>query len=147
MTPRGGPAYNKVLVARDSHENGCLGPPGEWLVPATSQDSPRERLGADAHFFVTIRGRVPNAFGWVVELQDAITAGALADLDRAGLRARLGDDAPLSRPPLEWYEVYLKAVSGQAAGVPMASSWRHVRGPGVNRDEVTVHRVFFYPGG
>lgn len=135
--------YGRILVARHNPRNGCNGPEGEWLVPATDYDRSAGTSG-DSHLFVTVRGRHPNRFGWVADLVDPVSAASLRALDARGLRARLGDDSKFTLPEEGWYVEYLARVARYEAGTPMACDWRRVRGPGVNRKELWVHLVKFY---
>lgn len=136
--------FDKILVGRESPQNNCKGPDGERLVPATTVDASSARLRKDAHFFVSLVGRHTNAYGWVASLAQPMTPEELLAADRASLRGKLGDDAEIEMPPLEWYVSYLRSVGKRKADEPMACHWRDVRGPGVNRRELSVHKVIFH---
>lgn len=137
-------SFTRILVARQSPQNGCEGPDGEWLVPAAPSDIRTRKLARDSYVFVTVQGRRANKYGWVADLGRDLGAEELRQMDGLGLRARLGDDAVFELPEVDWYERYLRAVSRFEAGTPMVSDWREVRGPGVNRRELVTHKVIFY---
>lgn len=140
-----GPApFHRILGARESPQNGCVGPNGEWLVPATSYDY-LDRAPGDKHVLVTLRGRHRNRFGWVIETTEPLTANSLREADGRALRAYLGDDAMVDLPDETWYQNYLNAVAKYEPGTPMTCHWRVVRGPGVKRRELYTHLVKFYP--
>ena len=112
--------FDKILVGRESPQNNCKGPDGERLVPATTVDASSARLRKDAHFFVSLVGRHTNAYGWVASLAQPMTPEELLAADRASLRGKLGDDAEIEMPPLEWYVSYLRSVGKRKADEPMA---------------------------
>jgi len=138
-----GSGFDRILVARFSPKNGCRGPEGEWLVPATDHDR-TDGTSVDSHLFVTVQGRHPNRFGWVAELAEPVSAGYLKALDARGLRAHMGDDSKFTMPDEAWYSEYLTRIARYQPGTPMACDWRLVRGPGVNRKELWIHLVKFY---
>lgn len=100
-------------------------------------------MASDQHYFVALQGRRANLFGWVTSVNGPISAEEIRESDRASLRARLGDDAEIDLPPLEWYARYLEAVARYPDGTPMACDFREVRLPGAQKRYLNVHRVFF----
>ena len=136
--------FSKILMARESPKNHCLGPTGAWLVPATNWDRPRTRITKNAHYFVSLEARHSNAFGWVEELRNPVTADGLQQLDREALRRRSPPSAPIEMPEVSWYEAYLEGVSRYPSGTPMACAFREVRLPGVARRSLFVHKVIFH---
>lgn len=136
--------YTKILVARRSPTNGCAGPDSGWLVPAPPQESAGKAVGS--HRFVAIRGRHGNKFGWVSQMATPLTAADLMNMDLAGMRGKCGDDAAITVPALAWYESYLHAVDRIGVDLAMGCDWREINLPGVQRRELWVHLVRFYPG-
>lgn len=136
--------YNKILTARLSLPNKCLGPAGDQLVPAAPSDKASFPLPADEHFFVTLRNRQSNLFGWVTVVSTPFTVDAVMLADHAAIRANYSDEYGLELPGREWYLGYLEAVNKQKEGTPMACGWIQVKLPGARNRSLRVHKVFFY---
>lgn len=135
--------YSKILIARESPQNKCAGPTGDWLVPALPKDVGRSTgtLG-----FVGLVHRRHNRYGWVDEIPKPVTALELRGEDRRSLRTLYGDIADAVLPEVTWYESYLDDIASNKIGTPMTAGWRDVRGPGVSRRELHFHRVIFFHG-
>lgn len=129
--------FTRLLLARESPSNKCLGPDGSWLVPAGPGDRADVRLGEDEHFFVSLPSRQTNIFGWV----GAVPGMTIDDLMSADKLAWGNDRVEL--PSRDIYLSYLSAVAKQEPGTPMACHWLESRLPGRHRRVLRVHKVIF----
>lgn len=137
-------AYNKILVARNSPQNKCLGPEDAYLVPASPNDRAAFALRNGEHFFSSLTGRISNMFGWVESIANPITAEDLLAMNTASILRMEGDDASNELPDIEWYIRYLRSVSRQENGTPMGCSWVVTNLPGARMRKLNVHKVLFY---
>ena len=128
--------YKTVIVAKHSPDNLCFAQEGEILVPAGPKDKMRGKLPQDAHFFIGVETGLPSRYGWVKELDYALTAAELARL-RAG--------GKISQETIDFCEILLASVTKYAAGTPIACHFLDINLPGEERRrELRVHKVIFY---
>jgi len=124
--------YNKVLVCRNSPQNKCYAPDGEWLVVLPTK--PKMKLPKDDHPFVGVRSKEESRYGWVQSIEEGISAEELA---------KMYEDPP-PEDLIKSSEALLKAVIRENEGTSMSCSWFE-RGLGKDKKRVLqVHRVFFH---
>lgn len=138
-----GREYTKILVARLSPQNRCLGPEGAWLVPALPGEEARLRLRGDNHVFVSLPDRASNVFGWVAEPPEKLTAEGLRATDSAASRQSAAGSSPVDAP-VEWYAAYLDAIERHPAGTPLYCHWMEVKLPRAQSRRLRFSRVIFY---
>jgi hypothetical protein len=128
--------YKNVIVAKHSPDNLCFAQEGEILVPAGPKDKMRGKLPQDAHFFIGVETGLPSRYGWVKELDYAITANELAHL-------RTRDE--VTQKTINYCEILLTSVAKYATDTAMACHFLDINLPGEkHRRELRVHKVIFY---
>jgi len=125
--------YSKVLIARNSPENGCHAIDGEWLIIGQDVRKIKGRLPEDHHFFVGIESKQPSRYGWVHDIDREIKPKDLAEELNANPSPELIDSCRL----------LLDAVGKQEPGTPMACTYSTI-GIIEKKRVLRVHKIVFY---
>ena len=126
--------FSKLLVAKQSPQNGCYVGDGEVLFVV-----PRQKLPAKDHvthcFVSTVDRKTKSRYGWVVSVEPFTTD----DFVRIYLNGEADD---LTRSHIS---TMLARVANLAPDTPVAVEYTRY-GLEERRVELNVHRVFFYSG-
>jgi hypothetical protein len=126
--------FTKILVARHSPQNGCFGEEGDVLYPPVQLGPP---ASSRRYYFLSSENtKKRSKFGWVKSSQQPFNLEEfLADHPEIGR----------SEEQCNLLEELFSAIAKLPDGTPVAGSYFR-RGIEHPRNELTFHKVFFYPG-
>lgn len=141
--------YTKVLTARENAVNACHSSTGVRLVPAVLFEVASIALQPEEHFFVGLKDRKPNRYGWVTMAPEPFLVDSMIAADAASLLVNFfgASSYQIEIPSREWYVDFLATVARYPIGTPMSASWLRTRLPGAQRRRLKVHKVFFHNHG